>query len=96
MVANCDTPPPTSLDVLAVADGAGLDEALLRGALADVVVDRERAAGRDHRAADDVGDAVDVRDPGLAGGVVGGEAGAAVVGAPLRQALLPPTGSLMP
>ena len=71
VVANWDTPPPTSLDVLAVGDRAGADEALLGRALADVLVDREGLAGRDHGAADDVGHAVDVGDPALAAVVVG-------------------------
>ena len=74
VVANWRHAAADLLDVLAVGDGAGAHEALLGGALADVVVDRERLAGRDDRAAHEVGHAVDVGDPGSPAGVVGGEA----------------------
>ena len=53
------------LGVLAVGDRAGGHEPLGDGALADVVVDRERLARRDDGAPHEVGHPVDVGDPGL-------------------------------
>ena len=48
---------------LAVDDHRRLEEALRRGALAGRAVERERRAGRDQLAVDEVGDELDVVDP---------------------------------
>src|SRR5439155_2080080 len=61
------------LGVLAILDHGRGHEPLRRRALADRLVDRERGPGRDHVAAEYVGEAVDVLHPRLTALVTRGE-----------------------
>ena len=96
VVANCDTPPPTSSTCWPslMAPAGTKPFSGVRWPTWSLM--EKLPPGRDDGAADEVGHAVDVRDPGAGGGVVGGEAGPGGRGRAVRHAWLPPTGSLMP
>ena len=71
-----------------VVDDSGVHEPLLLGALTHVFVDRERLTRIDHRPLDQLGDSMDVGDPVLTRGVVGGEPAGQLRNSPFNQPAL--------